>query len=104
MNPNPGFGLVLSDGVRSAVNALLARAAGSTTYARLAAALQAVERELRNDPRPWGDPVKRFRGLQATLYHRLYDELYVQYTVHDGRPLVWWTMLRPVLGHPLTRG
>jgi hypothetical protein len=53
-----------------------------------AAALREMEDRLRTDPEAWGDPVKDFKGLRLTVYHRYGRVLRVKYAVHiDGTPV-----------------
>lgn len=104
MSSDPGYRLLLHPEVSAAAGALLRRAAAIGLYPRVEAALLAIEARLKDRPREWGDPVKNHYGMRATEYRRVYDELAVRYTVHDGQPLVWWLEVEPVLGHPLREG
>jgi hypothetical protein len=104
MSPDPSYRLIIHPEVIAVATALLRRATTVGARPRVEAALRAIEERLKDRPRGWGDPVKDYLGIRATVYRRVYDELVVRYTVHDGQPLVWWIGLEPVLGHPLREG
>lgn len=88
---------VTTDRLRS----LLRRAAATGHSQRVRAALAEIEQRLIADPVGWGDPLCHYTDAKAMAYRRLYDELLIEYAVHDDLAEVWLIDVVPVLGHPL---
>jgi hypothetical protein len=62
-----------------------------------------IEQTLSNTPRTWGDPRRKFRGMNAVLFERsmVSDGLRVEYLVHNSEPVVIVRSISPVEGGPL---
>ncbi len=88
---------VTTDRLRSLLN----RAAATGNERRVKAAFVEIELRLVADPVGWGDPLCHYTDAKATAYRRLFDELLVEYAVHDELTDVWLIDVVPVLGHPL---
>jgi hypothetical protein len=56
---------------------------------------------LESDPVGWGDPLRHYTDAKSVAYRRVYDNLLVEYAVHDELPVVWLIDVVAVLGHPL---
>ena len=103
MAPPQPFRVTFSEIVLDDLKRLLAEAATAGVQNRMARALLEIEGRLELHPRTWGDPVRRLQFANMTRYHRVHDELAIEYAVHDSEPLVWITDITPVLAHPLRR-
>ena len=70
---------------------LTARAESLELQELLRAVVRLIVETLRTRPREWGDPVRNYRGLNATGYKQaiLPAGLWVEYAVHNTDPLVW---------------
>ena len=99
--PKGPYTVRLTGRADSEVPDLLRRAKEAGIGVRVSTALLEIEAALVANPIAWGDPRQRVHGARLTTYHRLFDELAVQYAVHDVVPLVWITSIVPVLKHPL---
>jgi hypothetical protein len=64
--------------------------------------LQQIMENLETQPRDWGDPYLNYRELQAVGYGKTIVSagLRVEYAIHDSRPLVWLSVVRPLIGSP----
>jgi len=76
-----------------------ARALGE--FGRLARSMIAIDENLIACPTTWGDPLKHLDEWKVTLYHRIFDELHVEYSVHDTERIVWIATIKPIFNHPL---
>lgn len=61
----------------------------------VAGALRHIIRTLKAAPREFGDPMYRLRKMKMRVYSATHPPLYIQYGVHDERPVV---IVRRVVG------
>ena len=64
--------------------------------------LRQVLEHLETNPREWGDPFVNYRAYHAVAYGKTIAAagLRIAYAIHDSKPLVWITALRPLFGSP----
>jgi hypothetical protein len=69
----------------------------------LARFLSAVERELRTNPREWGDPIRNHPNLKLVEYAHTNaaDRFRVYYLVHDDQSVVFVREIVLIEGNPL---
>ena len=92
MNPEaPRFSVGLVGQAVAQFERLTARAESLDLRDWLNAVYRQIIETLRASPREWGDPIRNYRGLNATGYKRaiLSAGLWVEYAVHNTDALVW---------------
>jgi hypothetical protein len=100
-DPSPPFEFGTSESVRERIRNLIRRAAAIGHGRVMRDALVVMDSELRSRPREWGEPSYHLRGLQVTVFRRIYRQLFFVYTVHDRIPMVTLWNVIPTSGHPL---
>jgi hypothetical protein len=100
-DPSPPFEFGASQLVWERIRELVRRATGVGYGPETRQALAFMEEQLRTQPRDWGEPSYRLRGLQVTVYRQIYEHLLFVYTVHDRVPMVTLWSVTPTTGHPL---
>ncbi|HKB03152.1 MAG TPA: hypothetical protein VKD90_13080 [Gemmataceae bacterium] len=80
---------------------MLQRAAELGMQGAVSQALTEILHRLTNEPRVWGDPLRRFRKLQMTQYGGTSRWIRCEYSVHDRVPTVVLTNLFALPGNPL---
>ena len=101
MSGDQPYRLKFSGLIKEHLQRLLADADAAGIGKLVGESLIEIEGHLESYPREWGDPVKYSKAFSLTLYRRVFDNLCVEYSVHDSEPYVWLSRIEPVLGHPL---
>lgn len=70
---------------------------------RVLACLREIDRQLKSNPREWGEPSSILRGMRMILHTGFFDRIRVDYGVHDTQPVVVVRNIEPEPGHPLHR-
>lgn len=88
---------------KALVRELYSDAAKAGIVMRISKSLREVEGHLELHPTDWGDPFRHLHYAKITVYRRVHDQLNIEYGVHTIEPLVWVSLVEPVLGHPLCK-
>jgi hypothetical protein len=70
---------------------------------RVYAALDEIDRQLRTNPKEWGEPSWTFHGMGMTNHVGFRDRIRVNYSVHATAKVVIVRDMEPEPGHPLHR-
>ena len=105
MTPDPNrFTVELAGLAHSDLERLAVWAERRALRPLLAEVFRLLVENLETQPRDWGDPYHNYRDLNAVGYGKTITPggLRVEYAVHDTRPHVWLTRVRPLSGSPFS--
>lgn len=97
------FSVSVTDPVRLQFSLLQRRAMLFGVRDRVLLALDEIDRQLRTNPREWGEPSSTLRAMRMVLHTGFCDRIRVDYGVHETQPVVVVRNIEPEPGHPLHR-
>jgi hypothetical protein len=101
MTPSGPYSVHYSGRIRERVRDLLGRAIQEGVGPRVSRSLQYIEGRLLLHPTVWGERIFRYHVLGLDVYQRVYDGIYVVFSVSEEQRRVWLTRLYPIPGHVL---
>ena len=93
----------VTDPVRLQFSLLQRRARLFGVRERVLTALDEIDRQLRTNPREWGEASSMFHGMKMILHTVFCDRIRVDYAVHETEYEVVVRNIEPEPGHPLHR-
>jgi hypothetical protein len=102
-DPVPPYEVSLAGTAPRDIAHLLTRSPSLGLRAEVDRLLSQIVKQLRQQPRTWGDPLRDFRSLQAVQYRGRVGFLLAYYSVQDRLPWVFLSSVTAPKGHPLAR-
>jgi hypothetical protein len=97
------FRVSVTDTVRLQFSVLQRRALLFGVKGRVLDPLDEIDRQLRTNPRDWGEPKLHLRGMGVVVRVGFHDRIRVSYAVHETLRMVFVSGIEPELVHPLHR-